>query len=159
MRKRGMWMSEDAEQKESLFLRLLAAEMRKRFSEKVIEHANDPCNVGRMSRPDGSSITTGPCGDTMEFYVKARDDVIEDILFMTDGCGPTIAAGSMLTSMVKGGTIGKALEIGEHDLDDALKGRPSDHKHCAKLAVDTLRKAVTDIRKRSSKKAGITGNS
>lgn len=138
-------MSEEAERIESLFLKLVAEEMRKRYSEEVIRHANEPRNVGRMSQPDGCGMITGPCGDTMEFYIKVRGEIIDEILFMTDGCGPTIACGSMATTMVKGMSLGEARKIGDEELDRVLGGLPPDHKHCAKLATDSLHQAIDNV--------------
>jgi len=114
------------------------------FSRKVIDEFNDPGNVGRMVGPDGFAVITGPCGDTMEFYMKVEDERIVGISFMTDGCGPTIACGSMLTRLAKGGTLEEALRITDQVLIEALDGLPPENVHCAVLAVDTLKASITD---------------
>jgi nitrogen fixation NifU-like protein len=117
-------------------------EERRTFSEKVLEEYNNPKNMGRMTDPDGSGIIRGPCGDTMEIYLRVADGRITDAAFMTDGCGPTIACGSMLTGMVKGMTADDVGKVTDKTLIDALDGLPEENLHCAKLAVDTLHKAL-----------------
>jgi len=122
--------------------------VRARYSEKVIDEANNPNNVGRMNEPDGCGIITGPCGDTMEFYLKVKEGTIDDISFMTDGCGPTIACGSVTTSRVKGKVVDDARTFTDRDLIDALDGLPEENLHCAKLAIDALREAIKNIGKK-----------
>ena len=108
------------------------------YSREVIQEYRNPQNVGRMLDPDASAVLTGPCGDTMEFYLKIEEGRVKDIQFMTDGCGPSIACGSKLTKMVKGKTVDGVKTITQEDLLIALGGLPDESKHCAKLAVDTL---------------------
>lgn len=112
------------------------------FSRKVIEEFRDPKNAGRMGDADAVGIITGPCGDTMEFYLNIQDSRVADILFMTDGCGSTIACGSMLTQLVQDKYIEEVEKITDTDLQDALDGLPKENMHCAKLAVDTLMEAL-----------------
>jgi nitrogen fixation NifU-like protein len=112
------------------------------FSEKVIQEYNSPKNIGKMAQPDAFAILTGWCGDTMEIYLKMEHEIVADITFMTDGCGATIACGSMLTSMVKGKSIDEAEAITEDDLIAALEGLPEENLHCAYLAIITLRDAL-----------------
>ena len=114
------------------------------FSKTLIDESSDPQNVGRMSNPDGSAELIGPCGDTMEIYLKMDGDMISQILFYTDGCGPTIACGSMLAKMTKGKRLIEASQIGSGDLEDVLGGLPPERRHCAELAVNTLAKAMLD---------------
>lgn len=112
------------------------------YSKEVIQEYRNPQNVGRMSDPNASAVMAGPCGDTMEFYLKIGEKKVKDILFMTNGCGPSIACGSKLTKMVKGKKIDEITGITKEDLLIALGGLPDESKHCAKLAVDTLQKAL-----------------
>jgi nitrogen fixation protein NifU and related proteins len=112
------------------------------FSERVIEEYNNPKNISKMAQPDIFATLTGWCGDTMEIYLKMDHDIIEDISFMTDGCGATIACGSMLTSMVKGKSVEEAEAITDNDLITALQGLPEENLHCAHLAIITLEKAL-----------------
>lgn len=120
----------------------IEAEEEALFSKKVIKEYRAPKNVGRMTEPDAFGIVTGSCGDTMEIYLKIRDNRAADALFMTDGCGPSIACGSMLTKMVKEKDVWDIEKITNKDLVDALEGLPDENLHCAKLAVDTLKEAL-----------------
>ncbi|NIA03085.1 MAG: iron-sulfur cluster assembly scaffold protein [Nitrospirae bacterium] len=116
------------------------------FSEKVVEEYNSPKNVGKMEKPDAYAILKGWCGDTMEIYLKMEHgiehEIVADISFMTDGCGATIACGSMLTSMVKGKSVDEIEAITEDDLIAVLDGLPEENLHCAHLAVITLENAL-----------------
>ncbi len=120
------------------------AKLKRKNTEKLIRESYDPQNVGRMSDPDGFGEITGSCGDAMEFYVKIKGNIIEDVQFYTDGCHTTIACGSITTQMAKGNKLDKILEISDQDVIDELGGLPEDHHHCAKLSADTLRKALTN---------------
>lgn len=112
------------------------------FSERVIEEYNNPKNISKIAQPDAFATLTGWCGDTMEIYLKMDHDIIEDISFMTDGCGATIACGSMLTSMAKGKSVEDAEAITDNNLVTALQGLPEENLHCAHLAIITLEKAL-----------------
>jgi nitrogen fixation NifU-like protein len=119
------------------------------YSPQVIEHAYNPRNLGRMDRPSAYTILHGPCGDTMEIYLKLDDkrideDIIKEISFMTDGCGPSIACGSMLTTIVRGASLEEAGMIEPEDLLAGLGGLPEESTHCAYLAVDTLRDTIAN---------------
>jgi nitrogen fixation NifU-like protein len=121
-----------------------AADARKIYSETVIDHAINPRNLGEMQGADGFARITGPCGDTMEVWVREHNNTITDIYFITDGCGTSIASGSMMTEMAKGKTIGEAIKISQQDILKALGGLPEDSEHCALLASNTLRAAIRD---------------
>jgi len=109
------------------------------YSAKVIEEAHNPTNLGRMARPDAYGIVHGWCGDTMEVYLRLNGARIEEATFMTDGCGPSVACGNMLTRLVRGMSLEEAGEIKPEDLIAALDGLPEESLHCAELAVNTLR--------------------
>ena len=126
------------------FQELVKAEMRKVYSETAIEHAMNPRNVGNMDNTNGFARITGPCGDTMEIWLKVRNNIITEATFMTDGCGTTIAAGSMVTELVKGKSVSQAMKIGQQDILNALGGLPEESEHCALLAANTLKAAVKD---------------
>lgn len=121
------------------------------YSEKVIEEYNNPKNVGRMTDPDAFGIIHGPCGDTMEFYLRIMDKEVSDITFMTDGCGATIACGSMLTTMVKGKDIDEVEGISNDDLLSTLGGLPEENLHCTVLAVNTLQEAIKNYHEKRNK--------
>ena len=114
------------------------------YPETVIDHAQNPRNVGRIPNADGSAIVTGPCGDTMDIWLKVKDNTIKEITFWTDGCGTSIAAGSMVTEMAKGKSVIQASKIRQQDVLDALGGLPEDSVHCALLAANTLNAAIKD---------------
>ena len=112
------------------------------YSKKVIEEYRNPQNAGRLIEPDGFAIITGPCGDTMELYLNVKNGSISEINFMTDGCGASIACGSMATRLANGKTLDEATKITNQDILNALDGLPEENIHCAKLAADTLQKAI-----------------
>jgi nitrogen fixation NifU-like protein len=114
------------------------------YSAKVIEEAHNPSNVGRIPEPDAYGIVHGWCGDTMEIYLRLDGERIQEATFMTDGCGPTIACASMLTTMAQGISLEEAGQIAPEDLITALDGLPDESTHCAKLAVSTLREALAN---------------
>ena len=126
------------------FQELVKGEMRKVYSETVVDHAVNPRNVGDMADADGFAQITGPCGDTIEIWLKVRNDVITEATFMTDGCGTTIAAGSMVTELAKWKPIIQANKISQQDVLNALGELPEESQHCALLAANTLKEAVKD---------------
>ncbi|MHC1567026.1 MAG: iron-sulfur cluster assembly scaffold protein [Candidatus Syntropharchaeia archaeon] len=117
------------------------------FTERVVEEAYNPKNVGEIENPDGSARITGPCGDTMQIHLKIKNGKIVDSRFLTDGCGPTIACGSLVTELVKGKTIEEVLRMDENDILEVLGGLPEDNLHCPVLAINTLRAAIEDYRR------------
>jgi len=120
----------------------IIADMSKDYTEKVIDHFLNPRNVGEIQNADGFGKVTGPCGDTMEIWLKIKDGIIAEATFLTDGCGTTIASGSIVTELVKGKTIPQALKINQEDVLNALGGLPEDSAHCSLLVVNTLREAL-----------------
>jgi len=117
-------------------------DMKKAYSEKTIDHFLNPRNLGEILGADGLGRVTGSCGDTMEIYLKVKDSKIVNVSFWTDGCGPSIASGSMVTELVKGMSIADAEKITDQDLLGALGGLPADSIHCASLAADSLKEAI-----------------
>ncbi len=121
------------------------------YSAGVIEHAHNPRNMRRMVGAHAFAAIRGWCGDTMEFYLRlTAGGRIAEVTFMTDGCGPTVACGSMLASLVRGLSPEKALLISAQDLISALKGLPEESVHCAELAVNTLQAAISNWKSRDS---------
>jgi nitrogen fixation NifU-like protein len=114
------------------------------YSEKVIEEYHHPRNVGRMSEPDGVGVVHGWCGDTMEIYLRLSARRIVEATFITDGCGPTVACGSRITTMVHGMPMDQANDLTKEDLVTALDGLPEESLHCAELAVNTLQEAIAN---------------
>ena len=126
------------------FEELMKQEMRKTYSEAVVEHSMDPRNLGNIEDANGFARVTGPCGDTMSMWLKVNGATIINASFMTDGCGTTIASGSMVTEMVKGKSIGEARKTTQRDVLDALGGLPQESEHCALLAANTLKATIRD---------------
>ncbi len=122
----------------------IMAEMKKVYSEKTIDHFLNPRNLSEIPAPDGFGRVTGPCGDTMEICLKVRDGRVANASFWTDGCGPSIASGSMVTELAKLMNISEAQRISQHDVLAALGGLPEESEHCALLAADTLKEAIKD---------------
>jgi len=123
---------------------LVINEMRENYSEIVVDHVMNPRNVGNMDDASGFARITGPCGDTVEIWLKVVDAIITESTFMTDGCGTTIAAGSIVTELAKGKTVIQAHKISQQDVLSALGGLPEESQHCALLAANTLREAIKD---------------
>ena len=123
---------------------LINAEMGKIYSETAIDHAMNLRNVGDMEDADGFAKVTGSCGDTMEIWLKVHNGTITDVTFMTDGCGTSIASGSMVIEMVKGKNVSEAGNIRQQDVLDALGRLPEESEHCALLAANTLKEAIRD---------------
>ncbi|GAB4316083.1 MAG: Fe-S cluster assembly scaffold protein NifU [Methanobacteriaceae archaeon] len=121
------------------------------YSDKVMEHFQNPRNVGEIEDADGEGTVGNPvCGDLMTIYIKVKDDVIEDIKFKTFGCGAAIATSSMVTELAIGKTIDEALEITRNDVADALEGLPPVKMHCSNLAADALKAAIDDYKEKKA---------
>ncbi len=123
---------------------LIMGDARKVYSDTVIDHAMNPRNVGDMPDADGFARVTGPCGDTLEVWLRVKNGTITGANFMTDGCGTSIASGSMVTELARGKSLREAQRIGQRDVLDALGGLPEESQHCALLAASTLREAIRD---------------
>lgn len=119
------------------------------YSEKVMDHFNNPRNVGEIDNPDGIGKVGNPiCGDVMALYIKVNQGIIADAKFKTFGCGAAIATSSMVTEMVKGKSIEEALEISNKAVAQALGGLPPIKMHCSVLAEQALKAAIEDYRKK-----------
>ena len=129
------------------FQELIRAEMRKVYSETVIDHSMNPRNMGDIVNADGFASVSGPCGDTMEIWLRVNNDSITKAAFMTDGCGTTIAAGSMVTELARGKSVNQVQKISQQDVLSALDGLPEESEHCALLAANTLKEAIRDYLK------------
>jgi len=113
------------------------------YSDKVIEHFENPRNVGTIDNADGIGEIGNPsCGDIMTFYIKVKDNVLVDIKFKTFGCGAAIAVSSMVSEMAKNKTIDEVMKITNKDVADMLGGLPPNKIHCSNLGADALKKAI-----------------
>jgi nitrogen fixation NifU-like protein len=115
------------------------------FSKKVINEYRNPSNFGMIEGPDAVGVIKGPCGDTIKIMLKVENSRIYNVRFLTDGCGTSIACGSMLTKMIQGKTIDEVSTVTSEKLNNALDGLPENHVHCAVLAVNTLHKAIENL--------------
>ena len=122
------------------------------YTEKVIDHFMNPRNVGEIPDADGIGKIGNPvCGDVMQLSIKVKRGRIVEAKFKTFGCGAAIASSSMVTELVKGKTLKKALEISNTIVAEALDGLPPAKMHCSNLAADALHAAIEDYRKKTSK--------
>ena len=116
------------------------------YSAKVMDHFNNPRNVGEIENADGVGEVGNPvCGDVMKISIKVEDGRIADIRFKTLGCGAAIAVSSITTEMAKGRTLEEALGITRDQVAGELGGLPPNKMHCSNLAADGLHKAVEDF--------------
>jgi len=113
------------------------------YSEKVMQHFMNPHNVGEIEDADGVGEIGNPvCGDMMAFYIKVKDNRIEDVKYKTFGCGAAIAVSSMVSDMVKGKTLQEALTVTPDMVARELEGLPKNKMHCSNLGAQALRKAI-----------------
>jgi nitrogen fixation NifU-like protein len=114
------------------------------YSAKVLEHLENPQNVGELIEPDARGESTNPvCGDRLSLTIRLADGVISEARFMVEGCPPSIAAGSVLTSLLCGLTPAEALGLTPRQVSTALDSLPRHKEHCAVLAIDAVRAALT----------------
>jgi nitrogen fixation NifU-like protein len=119
------------------------------YSEKVMEHFQNPRNVGVIKDADGVGEVGNPvCGDMMTFYIKVKDNRLVDIKFQTFGCGAAIAVSSMVSEMAMGKTIEEALKITNKSVAEELGGLPKNKLHCSNLGADALHKAIENYKER-----------
>ena len=118
------------------------------YSDKVLDHYENPRNVGKM--PEGDDVGTGmvgapACGDVMKLQIRVEDGIIQDAVFKTYGCGSAIASSSLLTEWVKGKSLDEAASIKNTEIARELS-LPPVKIHCSVLAEDAIKAAVKDYR-------------
>ncbi|MCX6811318.1 MAG: iron-sulfur cluster assembly scaffold protein [Candidatus Berkelbacteria bacterium] len=123
--------------------------MDKKYSKKVMEHFLNPRNVGKIKNPSGRGrIGNAVCGDVMEMTIKVekkgKNKIVTDAKFLTFGCGAAVATSSIVTELVKGKTLNEAKKLTPLSVDKSLGNLPIMKKHCARLAIDALHKAIED---------------
>ena len=119
------------------------------YSQKVMDHFQNPHNAGEIENPDGVGEVGNPqCGDMMRITIKVTDGRLEDIKWKTLGCGAAIATSSVMTDLARGKTIEEALELTRDNVAQALDGLPPAKMHCSNLATDGLRAAIEDYMKK-----------
>ena len=115
------------------------------YSEKVMDHFNNPRNVGEMENPSGvGTVGNAKCGDIMRIYLDIEDNIVRDAKFKTFGCGAAVATSSMATELVKGKTVEEALEVTNKAVMEALDGLPPVKVHCSLLAEEAIHAALWD---------------
>ena len=115
------------------------------YSEKVMEHFQNPRNLGKMEDADGiGEVGNAVCGDIMKIYIKVDHGIITDVKFNTFGCGSAIATSSMATEMIKGKKVEEALTLSNKAVVEALDGLPAHKIHCSVLAEEAVKAAVKD---------------
>ncbi|MBI2934280.1 MAG: Fe-S cluster assembly scaffold protein NifU [Chloroflexi bacterium] len=120
------------------------------YSDKVMDHFMKPRNVGEIENADGVGEVGNPvCGDMMSFYIKVKDNRLEDVKFKTFGCGAAIAVSSMVSEMAKGKTLDEAMAITNDTVANELGGLPKNKLHCSNLGADALHKAIKDYLRKS----------
>ena len=116
------------------------------YSDKVMNHFQNPRNVGKLDDADGiGEVGNAKCGDIMRMYIKVDENgIITDCKFNTFGCGSAIATSSMATELIKGKSVKEALELSNQAVVEALDGLPPQKIHCSVLAEEAVRAAVKD---------------
>ena len=125
------------------------------YSNKVLDHYENPRNVGKLDDNDedvGTGMVGAPaCGDVMRLQIKVEDDLITDAKFKTYGCGAAIASSSLLTEWVKGRSLEQATAIKNKDIAEELS-LPPVKIHCSVLAEDAIKAAIADVRRKKDEK-------
>ncbi len=122
------------------------------YTDIVIEHFQNPRNVGEVENPDGVGEVGNPvCGDMIKITIKVEDGKLADCKFKTFGCGAAVASGSIGTEMVKGMTLDEALALTNSQVAEELGGLPPEKLHCSNLAADGIHDAIQDYLSRQGK--------
>jgi nitrogen fixation NifU-like protein len=125
------------------------------YTEKVMDHFQNPRNVGVIKNADGVGQVGNPvCGDMMTFYIKVKDGRLADIKFQTFGCGAAIAVSSIVSEMAMNKTLEEALKITNEIVAQELGGLPKNKLHCSNLGADALHKAIEDYAARQGGRPG-----
>jgi nitrogen fixation NifU-like protein len=123
------------------------------YSDRVLEHFNNPRNMGEIPNPDAIGKVGNPvCGDLIWIYITVKNDVITDVKFKTFGCAAAIATSSMITELAKGKTLKEALKLTRQDVAEHLQGLPPIKMHCSNLASDGLHRAIEEYLKKQGRR-------
>ncbi len=115
------------------------------YSDKVLDHFNNPRNVGDLADANGvGMVGNAKCGDIMQMFLKIENEVIVDVKFKTFGCGAAVATSSMATELIKGMKLEDALTLTNKAVMEALDGLPPVKVHCSVLAEQAIRSAISD---------------
>lgn len=122
------------------------------YSEKVMDHFENPRNVGKIENPDGYGKVGSPtCGDVMEIFLKIEDETIVDVKFRTFGCASAIATSSISTEMILGKKVEEALALTNKAVAQALNGLPPAKMHCSVLAEEAIKEAIENYLSKKAK--------
>ena len=122
------------------------------YSDKVMDHFANPRNVGVIADADGVGQVGNPvCGDMMTFYIKVKDDHLEDVKFQTFGCGAAIAVSSIVSELAKGKTLAEVKKMKPMQVVEELGGLPKNKHHCSNLGAQALMKAIDDYESKQGK--------
>ena len=136
-----------------MWLRFIVCGITMAYSQKVIDHYENPRNVGRFDIDEnvGTGMVGAPaCGDVMKLQIRVEDDIIRDACFKTYGCGSAIASSSLVTEWIKGKTLDEASTIKNSDIAEEL-ALPPVKIHCSILAEDAVKAAIADYKKKERK--------
>lgn len=122
--------------------------MKERYNEVVLDHFNNPRNVGELKNANAiGTVGSKTCGDIMTIYLRIEKNIIKNIKFKTYGCAAAIASGSIATELAKGMKIKDALKLTREDIANELGGLPEFKLHCSNLAADAIHKAIKNYKK------------
>jgi nitrogen fixation NifU-like protein len=121
--------------------------------QKFLTHAQFPRNLGVLSDATGQATEVGQCGDSVDVFIKVEGDTITKMKASPHGCLYTVVCASALGDLVQGRSLEQALQLEPEDVENELGGLPEDHKHCARLAVNTLGEAIADHYRRKGVQA------
>ena len=136
-----------------MWLRFIVCSIDMAYSQKVIDHYENPRNVGKFDIDEnvGTGMVGAPaCGDVMKLQIRVEDDIIRDACFKTYGCGSAIASSSLVTEWIKGKTLDEASTIKNSDIAEEL-ALPPVKIHCSILAEDAVKAAIADYKKKEKK--------
>ena len=119
-------------------------ETRDTYGEEAFQRWLNPINRGFMEDPDGHAVLTGSCSDTMQIFLKFKEDIVSEATFQTDGCGSSSICGSFAAEMAVGKDPEEIISITGEVIIERLGGIPEEERHCAFLAAETLQAALND---------------
>ena len=119
-------------------------ETREAFGDVVYNRWRNPRHMGRMDLPDGHARVSGSCGDTMEIFLRFKDNRVIDASFLTDGCGPSLVCASYAAELAMGKSPEEVAAVSGWTILDLLGGLPEENEHCAFLAAETLHQALSN---------------
>lgn len=119
------------------------------IGEFFLSHAQDPRNIKELDTANGMAVGIGTCGDTLAVQIEVKNGIIEDIGCIPRGCLFTVVCASVMSDTVKGKSLEKALTLQPEEVETLLGGLPTDHQHCARLAVNSLGEAIDDYYQRN----------